>query len=159
MLRRSVLAAAVTIVLVIGGGALAHALWSVSQPLPAVQLTSGSFDITAEWVDEPEVTGLFPGDTATGTARVTMDSDAAWQYRVTRDATGALGEHVDVGWYADAECVGEPLAIGTPNGTALDGETSTDFCVRFTLAPDTPSDLQAATADVTVTVTAEQVLQ
>ncbi|MEE6283009.1 hypothetical protein [Georgenia sp. MJ170] len=159
MLRRSVLAAAVTIILVIGGGALAHALWSVSQPLPEVQLTSGSFDITAEWVDEPEITGLFPGDTVTGTARVTMNSDAAWQYQVTHNATGALGEYVEVGWYPNAECTGKPLAMGAANGATLDGETSSNFCVRFTLATNTPSSLQAATADVSVAVTAEQVLR
>jgi hypothetical protein len=61
VLRWSALAVAVTVVLVIGGGALAHALWAVREPMPDVRITAGDFDATAWWVDEPALVGLFPG--------------------------------------------------------------------------------------------------
>lgn len=157
MLGRSARIAVVTAILVIGGGALVHALWSVTRPLPDVTLATSDFAVTAEWVDQPDLANLFPGETGSGTAGVFLDSDASWQYSVTATIEGELADHLSAVWYTDAGCEGAPLTMGQTNGDTLAGGTETNFCIRFTLDRDTPGMLQNATADVTVNVRAYQV--
>lgn len=154
---RSVRIAVATAILVIGGGALAHALWSVTRPLPDVTLATSDFTVTAEWVDQPDLANLFPGEIRAGTAWVSVDSDASWQYSVTATIEGELADHLGAVWYADAQCEGAALTMGQTNGETLTGGTETNFCIRFTLDSDTPGSLQGATAEITVTVNAEQV--
>jgi hypothetical protein len=132
VLRWSALAVAVTVVLVIGGGALAHALWAVREPMPDVRITAGDFDATAWWVDEPALVGLFPGDTVDGVAQVRLDSSASWEYSVE-------------------------LAPGARSATPLPGGSTSQLCLELTLSEGTPSQLQGETAEVEVVVTVEQV--
>lgn len=157
MLRRVTLSLAITTVLVVGGGALAYALWSVTQPLPEVELSTGNFELTANWVNEPDLTGMFPGDSAAGTATAKLLSETTWQYSVDHEAQGDLAEYVDVLWYPDAECAGEGLPMGETHPQTLDGGTTSEFCIEFTLDPDTPPEMQGESVHVDVTVTAEQV--
>jgi len=157
VLRRFVTAAAVTVILVIGGGTLAYALWSISKPLPEVGLSTGSFELEAHWQQEPALTDLFPGDSATGTALLTLDSPATWQYSVDFEVSGALGDHIATVWYPDTDCTGDGRGAGDTNGSALPGDSSTEFCIEFRLDENTPNTMQGQTAQVTVTVTAEQV--
>lgn len=158
MLGRLVRIAVVTVILVIGGGALAHALWSVTRPLPAVTITTSDFTLNAEWLAEPDLTGLFPGDSRTGTATVSLNSAASWHYRVTTTVAGPLAAHLTTQWYPSAQCTGTPLDPNQANGHTLTGGAATEFCIRFTLAPDTPNSMQGATSQVSVDVAAEQVL-
>lgn len=159
MLRRFIFATVVTVILVIGGGALASALWSISEPLPEVELSTGTFELEAEWLQEPALTGLYPGESATGTASLTLHTGATWQYTVNADVDGALAEHLSTRWYPDAECTGAVLGAGDSNGSGLPGGSPSAFCIEFRLDSDTPSDMQGQTAQVTVTVTAEQVVE
>jgi len=156
MLRRSVHIAVVTVILVVGGGALAHALWSLTRPLPAITLSTSDFAVTAEWVDEPELVNLFPGEMGTGTARVSLDSDASWQYSVTTTIEGELADSLSAVWYADARCEGDALTMGQNNGDTLASDTETNFCILFTLNSDTPATFQGAMAEITVNVNAQQ---
>lgn len=131
---------------------MAHALWTVTRPLPAVTISTGDFAAEAEWVREPDLTGLFPGDTVFGTARISLDSPAQWRYSVEYSMGGELAPHMTAQWYADAECTGEALAMGESSGGA-----HTEFCIAFTLSETAPSSLQGQVGDAVVTVTAEQV--
>ncbi|HLS14751.1 MAG TPA: hypothetical protein VK095_09585 [Beutenbergiaceae bacterium] len=157
MLRRSILAAAVTVVLVIGGGAVAYALWSVTEPLPEMELSTGSFEVEAGWTQAPDVTDLFPGDSAVGRATVELDSSTTWQYAVDYHVEGPLAGHLQATWYAADQCDGAALNPGELNGTTLAGGTATEFCIQFTLAADAPAELQGQRATVQVDVTAQQV--
>ncbi len=149
------LAVAVTVVLVIGGGALAHALWSAREPMPDVRISAGDFDANAAWVDEPALVGLFPGDTVDGVAEVRLDGDVTWEYSVELSAGGTLGQYLEVAW--QPSCTGPFLAPGARSGTALPGGSTAQFCLELALSEDAPSQLQGQTADVEVVVTVEQV--
>lgn len=151
------LAAAVTMVLVIGGGAVAYALWSVTEPLPEVELSTGSFEVEAGWTEAPVLTDLFPGDGAVGTAQVGLNSSTTWQYAVDYHVEGPLAGHLEATWYAADQCEGVALSPGELNGTTLAGGTTTEFCIQFTLAADAPAELQGQQATVQVDVTAQQV--
>lgn len=151
------LAAAVTITLVIGSGAVAYALWSVTEPLPEMELSTGSFEVEATWTQAPELNDLFPGDSATGTAQVRLDSSTTWQYAVDYDVQGPLAGYLTATWYEGGQCAGTGLSAGDLNGITLAGGTTSDFCIEFTLAADTPAELQGAQATVGVDVTAQQV--
>jgi hypothetical protein len=155
VLRWTALAVAVTVVLVIGGGALAHALWAVREPMPDVRITAGDFDATAWWVDEPALVGLFPGDTVDGVAQVRLDSSASWEYSVELAAGGPLGQYLEVVW--QPSCTGPFLAPGARSATPLPGGSTSQLCLELTLSEGTPSQLQGETAEVEVVVTVEQV--
>ncbi|HLS50355.1 MAG TPA: hypothetical protein VK024_10215 [Actinomycetaceae bacterium] len=157
MLRRSVSIAVVTLLLVVGGGALAHAFWSLTEPLPATTLASDDFAVSAHWVTEPELAQLFPGEATDGTAAVSLDSAASWQYSVTASMQGSLADHLTVAWFADPSCEGPALTMGQTNGVTLDGGAEAEFCIRFTLASDTPGERQGESATVSVNVEAHQV--
>ncbi|MGO1562919.1 MAG: hypothetical protein ACTHW7_13960 [Actinomycetaceae bacterium] len=155
MLRRSALAVAVTVILLIGGGALAHALWSAREPMPDVRITAGDFDATATWVDEPALVGLFPGDTVDGAAQVRLDSSASWEFSVELAAGGPLGPYLELAW--QPACAGPFLAPGARSGTPLPGDSTADLCLELSLSEDTPSQLQGQAGEVEVVVTVEQV--
>ncbi|MDD9206687.1 hypothetical protein PU560_09445, partial [Georgenia sp. 10Sc9-8] len=83
--------AALAFGVVLGGGTVAHALWSITQPLPEVTVATGDFDLTATWQRAPDLEGLFPGESVTGSGTVHLNSDASWQYRLDENVQGSLG--------------------------------------------------------------------
>lgn len=155
--------------LAVGGGAVAHALWSVSRPLEGT-VTSGSFDVTASWVPKRQLDlgGMLPGEDRTGVVEVQHVGDAHWHYHVAHEVAGPLAEHLSAAWYPNGSCDGTPLRLGavpdsTPpatgdtNGAVLAFGEGTTMCVRYTLSDTAPTTLQGQTSSVQLTVTALQV--
>lgn len=136
----------------------AHALWGRTVPLDDGIVSSGDFAVTAQWVDAPNWTPMFPGDAREATMRVTSSGAGAtlrWRLFVAGGVV-ALNPYAQFAAWQGACEAGTPIgAQGYP--TTLAPGATVDVCVRITLSATAPSSLQNASASPAIVVTGRQV--
>ncbi|MBM3716669.1 MAG: hypothetical protein FJW64_13225 [Actinobacteria bacterium] len=161
--RRLRWAAPLAAVLVLATGtAAAQGLWERRVDVAVAPVTAGSLAITTAWVGTPPTwPPIFPGETRdTGLLRVSgtgAGTTLRWKVSATVTFGDGFAGHVTTQLYRGA-CGGTALPSAGYAPAGGYGPTDTvDLCLRMTLAPAAPSDLQGRSLVPTIHVVADQV--
>ncbi|MEZ0448100.1 hypothetical protein [Cellulomonas sp. ICMP 17802] len=153
------LTVAVAAALLLVGSSAAYGAWSRTITLgSAATLRAGTMGLSATWTTAPTLSGLLPGTTRSGIAKLTHSGNGRWQYMLP-SVTGA--ETMPGLAITYTSTTGAP---GTCGATAIPADAwsatqpagSTVYvCVTATLAATAPSSAQSVTPAVAITVKAQ----
>ena len=155
---RATAVAAVVVALLVVGSATAYGSWARSRPLDSsATLRAGTIGLAAAWTNPLSTAAMWPGESRTGTFRLTHSGNGRWDYAVAVATSGALASDVGVVLTAGTgptTCGSTVVAPATWSAAPLPTGSTAYVCVTVTLAATTASSKQGAGVRVDVTGTA-----
>jgi predicted ribosomally synthesized peptide with SipW-like signal peptide len=153
-------ALAVTIIggMLIAGGT--YALFTSTAQNTANSFTSGTLVINLDNPDGTkyfDITNIAPGDSASNTVTVTNDGSLGLRYDIAESLTGALAEGANPLEVTITDSEGNTIVPGTGNDRILDAGDSETLTVSWKLPLEAENEYQETSADLSMTVNAEQV--
>lgn len=133
------------------------AQWTVQKQLPGGLVTTGTFEVDAQWIGgPPDLGSLFPGkSSAPARFEVTGNSVGTtlrWRLQLESTVNLEFRDYVTFRAYV-GECGTGTLIAGIYPATGSLGPTnSVSVCATYTLSASAPSSLQGLQANPVITV-------